>query len=217
MQDAITDDRGGFDRRRDGVDYAHEDPLVRLRDPQSLDYIEHACRNKQLQYTWLQGLMGGHADFWQVTEDDLDYAMGSLGFDDSPLRDRLMGWYLTRKRLRAGGFKLAILSNGAPKKCWPQRSGIRASPILWMLCFRWRRLTYTNPVRRLYGLATQRLGLERGRICFRSSDSWGAHAGRAFGFQMVQCNRFGQVPERIPERPDEEIGTPSALPEILGI
>ena len=82
-------------------------------------------RSKQLQYTWLRGLMGRHADFWQVTGDALDYALGSLGLDDAPLRERLMGLYLTLdaypevkdtlKRLKAGGFKLAILSNGAPK------------------------------------------------------------------------------------------------------
>ena len=42
-------------------------------------------------------------------------------------------------------------------------------------------------------------------------------AAKAFGFHVVWCNRFGQVPERIPERPDGEISTLSALPEILGI
>ena len=32
-------------------------------------------RMKQLQYTWLRGLSGQHADFWQVTGDALDFAM----------------------------------------------------------------------------------------------------------------------------------------------
>jgi len=31
-------------------------------------------RAKQLQYTWLRGLGGRHADFWQVTGDALDFA-----------------------------------------------------------------------------------------------------------------------------------------------
>ncbi len=36
-------------------------------------------RTKQLEYTWLRGLMGRHADFWQVTGEALDYAMTVLG------------------------------------------------------------------------------------------------------------------------------------------
>ena len=50
----------------------------------------------------------------------------------------------------------------------------------------------------------------------QSSNAWDAHAAKAFGFRVVWCNRFGQAPERIPERPDGEIGTLSALPEIVG-
>lgn len=78
-------------------------------------------RTKQLQYTWLRGLAGHHADFWQVTGDALDYAMTSLGIKDDGLRARLMGLYLsisaypevpeTLSRLRARGLKLAILAD----------------------------------------------------------------------------------------------------------
>jgi hypothetical protein len=37
-------------------------------------------RSKQLQYTWLRGLAGHHADFSQVTGDALDYAMDRFCF-----------------------------------------------------------------------------------------------------------------------------------------
>lgn len=30
-------------------------------------------REKQSQYTWLRGLAGTYVDFWQVTEDALDF------------------------------------------------------------------------------------------------------------------------------------------------
>ena len=183
-------------------------------------------RAKQLQYTWLRGLMGRHADFWQVTGDALDYAMGSLGLDDAPLRERLMGLYLalnaypevkdTLKRLKAGGFKLAILSNGAPKMLGAAvaNSGIAD---LMDAVLSVEDVKVYKPHPSVYGLAAQRFGLEREQICFLSSNSWDAHAAKAFGFYVVWCNRFGQVPERIPERPDGEIKTLSALPEILGI
>ena len=42
-----------------------------------------------------------------------------------------------------------------------------------------------------------------------------AHAAKAFGFHVVWCNRFHQVAERIPERPDGEIDTLAELPGIL--
>jgi 2-haloacid dehalogenase len=35
-------------------------------------------REKQRQYTWLRSVQGRHADFWQVTEDALDFALESL-------------------------------------------------------------------------------------------------------------------------------------------
>jgi len=34
---------------------------------------------------------------------------------------------------------------------------------------------------------------------------------------VVWCNRFGQAPERIPERPEAEILTLSSLPAIVGL
>ncbi|MGE0290475.1 MAG: haloacid dehalogenase type II, partial [Bradyrhizobium sp.] len=183
-------------------------------------------RVKQLQYTWLRGLMGRHADFWQVTGDALDYAMGSLGFDDAPLRERLMGLYLTLnaypevkdtlKQLKAGGLKLAILSNGAPNML---AAAVANSGIAELLdaVLSVEEVQVFKPHPSVYGLANDRLALERERICFLSSNAWDAHAAKAFGFRVIWCNRFGQVPERIPERPDGEIGTLSALPAILGI
>src|SRR5208282_922949 len=81
-------------------------------------------RAKQLQYTWLRGLAGHHADFWQVTSDALDFALSTLQLNDPALRARLMNLYLTLSaypevpdtlnRLKAAGMMLAILSNGTP-------------------------------------------------------------------------------------------------------
>ena len=47
-------------------------------------------RNKQLQYTWLRAVTGHHIDFWQVTQDGLDFALESLELShDTELRDHL--------------------------------------------------------------------------------------------------------------------------------
>src|SRR6185369_3606420 len=51
-------------------------------------------RDKQLQYTWLRASQNRHADFWQVTQNALDFALESLGIKDAALRERLMQLYL---------------------------------------------------------------------------------------------------------------------------
>jgi HAD superfamily hydrolase (TIGR01493 family) len=81
-------------------------------------------RAKQLQYTWLRSLTGKHVDFWQLTSEALDFALDTLKLPNGQLRDHLMGLYLrlgaypevekTLTRLKAGGLKCAILSNGSP-------------------------------------------------------------------------------------------------------
>ena len=51
-------------------------------------------RAKQLQYTWLRSLMARHKDFWQLTEDGLDYATKSLKLSlTSEKRTQLMDAY----------------------------------------------------------------------------------------------------------------------------
>src|SRR5258708_14205173 len=90
-------------------------------------------RDKQLAYSWLRAVQGRHEDFWQVTGDALDFAMAALEIDDRALRERLMAVYLrlapfpevgdTLGRLREGGMRMAILSNGSPAMLAPPGAG----------------------------------------------------------------------------------------------
>ena len=84
-----------FDAYGTLFDYASA--ALRCRDVlgDKLDRLTTLWRDKQLQYTWLRATQERHADFWQVTGDALDYALGVLGIDDAALRDRLMSLYLT--------------------------------------------------------------------------------------------------------------------------
>ncbi len=188
--------------------------------------LAETWRAKQLQYTWLRALMGRHADFWQVTGDALDFAMTGLDIDDASLRERLMGLYLrldayaevkpTLTRLKAAGMKLAILSNGSPRML---SSAVENAGIAGMLdaVLSVEEVGIFKPHPSVYRLAVDKLAVSSGQICFVSSNAWDAHAAKAFGFHVVWCNRFRQAPEIIPERPDAEIETLAALPEIVGI
>lgn len=181
-------------------------------------------RTKQLQYTWLRGLGGHHADFWQVTGDALDFAMSTLGIHDDSLRARLMDLYLRiaaypevpamLAELKSRDIKLAILSNGTPRMLAAAvaNSGIAEyfDAVLSV-----EEVGVFKPHPSVYGMAPKRLGVSNEKICFLSSNGWDAFAAKAFGFRVLWCNRFGQMPERIPSTPDGEITNLAMLPARL--
>ena len=181
-------------------------------------------RTKQLQYTWLRGLAGRHADFWQVTGEALDFAMSTLQLEDPALRARLMNLYLvldaypevpeTLKRLRAAGMKLAVLSNGTPAMLAAavDKAGIAR---LLEVTLSVEEVKVYKPHPSVYGLACERLNLAPARICFLSSNGWDAYSAKAFGFRVLWCNRFEQAPERIPDTPDGQMATLAELPDIV--
>ena len=189
-----------------------------------LDRLTTLWRDKQLQYTWLRATQERHADFWQVTGDALDYALGVLGIDDAALRHRLMSLYLTLdafpevpdmlERLKTAGVRTAILSNGTPRmlRAAVDGAGLRSliDDILSV-----EEVGVYKPHRKVYQLAVDRLGVEPSAIAFQSSNAWDAYAASAFGMQVVWCNRYGFPRERLPGAPDREVTSLAELPALV--
>ena len=181
-------------------------------------------RAKQLQYTWLRNSTGQHADFWQVTGDALDFAMEALAIRDPRLRDHLMNRYLDipaypevvdcLRQLKARGLKLAILSNGTPEMLSAVVARANLNGIFDAI-LSVEEVGIFKPHPAVYQLALDRLNLPPEAICFVSANGWDAFPAKAFGFQVLWCNRSGQAPEKIPQTPDGEIHDLSGLPEIL--
>jgi 2-haloacid dehalogenase len=181
-------------------------------------------RTKQLQYTWLRGLGGHHADFWQVTSDALSFALESLRIDDADLHRRLMSVYLsldvfpdvkpTLERLKAGGLRLAILSNGTPAMLASAVEHAGIGPLLDAV-LSVEDVGVFKPHPSVYRLASDRLKIMPAAICFVSSNGWDAYAAKAFGFRVIWCNRYCQVTERLPATPDAEMATLSTLPDAV--
>ena len=190
-----------------------------------LDKLTTLWRDKQLQYTWLRAIQERHADFWQVTGDALDFALETLKLDRPGLRDRLMELYLTLdafpevsdvlRRLRAGGIRTAILSNGSPVML---ASAVKHACLGDLLdcILSVEEVGVYKPNPRVYQLAVDRLGIEASRISFQSSNAWDAYAASFFGMKVVWCNRYRQRKERLPGQPDCEIETLAELPAIVG-
>ncbi len=183
-------------------------------------------REKQLQYTWLRGLQGRHADFWQVTGEALDFALETLQISRSGLRERLLNLYLTLiafpevrdtlARLKQAGMRTAILSNGSPQMLAAAVEGAQIAHLLDAV-LSVEEVGIYKPHPRVYRLAVERLGLEAGAIAFQSANAWDAWAASAFGMRVVWCNRYDQRPENLPGRPDREIRSLAELPALLGL
>jgi len=190
-----------------------------------LDRLTTVWREKQLQYTWLRTLADRHADFWQVTEDALDFTLETLEIENPLLRERLMSLYLrlepfpevrgTLQQLKGAGFKTAILSNGSPAmlNAAVDHAGI-GTLLDFVLSVEEVGVYKTHP--KVYQLAVRRLGIEPAAISFQSSNAWDAYAASAFGMRVVWCNRYGQCRERLPGSPDREVQTLAELPALVG-
>ena len=189
-----------------------------------LDRLNTLWRDKQLQYTWLRGLQGRHADFWQVTGDALDFTLEALGIDNPDLRHQLMDLYLTLDafaevpamldRLKAAGFKTAILSNGSPAMLEAAVQHARISHLLDAV-LSVEEVGVYKPHPKVYQLAADRLAIEPSAISFQSSNAWDAHAASAFGMRVVWCNRTAQRPEHLPGKPDHEVRSLAELPALV--
>lgn len=170
-------------------------------------------RSKQLQYTWLRGVTGHYADFWQVTGDALDFAMSTLNLEERELRNRLMNRYLelstypevsgVLRRLKDGGRRLAILSNGSPEMLASAVSSAGIADLFDTILSADEVKVY-KPHPFVYQMAPDRLDVAAENICFISANGWDAYSAKAFGFQVLWCNRFNHAPENIPATPDVE-------------
>jgi 2-haloacid dehalogenase len=215
-----------FDAYGTLFDYASA--AARCRDAlgDKLDRLTTVWREKQLQYTWLRAIQGHHADFWQVTGDALDYALGVLALDDAALRQRLMNLYLTLDafpevpdmlwRLKTGGMKTAILSNGAPKMLNAAVDGAGLRDVIDEI-LSVEEVGVYKPHPSVYRLAVDRLAVPASAIAFQSSNAWDAYAASAFGMKVIWCNRYASPRERLPGAPDREVRTLSELPALVGI
>jgi len=188
------------------------------------DQVSSIWRTKQLEYTWLRSLMKKHADFWQVTQDALDYALDVFNIMDKHLRNDLINAYLelecypevpdTLVKLKDSGRQIAILSNGSPAmlEAVVKSSGLE-DLVQTILSVEMVGIFKPDPT--VYQLAVDRLGVTAAEIVFMSANAWDAVGATAFGLRVAWINRFAQRPERLPFQPDIEIKTLAELPGLL--
>jgi 2-haloacid dehalogenase len=182
--------------------------------------LSEIWRTKQLEYSWVRTLMGAYADFWQLTEQALDFAYARVPSANKGLRGDLLDAYLkldcypevpsVLKALKASGAKLAILSNGSPAMLEPI---VRAAALDTLL----DEVFSVDDIRRfktdqsVYEMVTSAWRLYPDAVSFQSSNRWDVAGATRAGFRTVWINRSGM--------PDEYADLPPAviLPSLEGL
>lgn len=170
--------------------------------------------------------MGAHADFWQVTGEALDFALAAHDASDAALQAQLMELYLTLEaygdvaecltRLREGGKKTAILSNGSPRMLDAAVESAGIAPLLDK-ALSIESVGIYKPDMRVYQFAVDELGVPAERIAFISTNAWDASGAAHFGFRVAWMNRFGKQPDRLPGTFSAVMKGLDELPPLLGL
>lgn len=211
-----------FDVSAAAREAAAEPGCARLADlwPQ----LAEDWRRKQLEYSWLRAVTGAHADFWQVTQDALDWAMEAHGLHgDEGLRARLLALYRALSAypevpgmlsaLKRSGKATAILSNGAPGMLADAVASAGIGALLDDV-LSVEAVGIFKPAPQVYDLVGQRFGCARDAVLFVSSNGWDAAAAAGYGFTTAWVNRAGAPVDRMPWRPTHVMADLSGIPTL---
>ena len=161
--------------------------------------LTQTWRTRQFEYTWLRTLMGNYADFWQVTEDALDFAIRQHHLElTGEKRERLMQSFLTLEawpdakeallQMKASGLRLAFLSNftAAMLEACVKHAGLEG---IFEEHLSTDRVRAFKPDPRAYQMGVNAFELPREQIAFAAFGGWDAAGAKAFGYPTFWVNR----------------------------
>ena len=181
-------------------------------------------RLKQLQYTWLRAVAGQHCDFWQVTQDGLDWALEANGVGDDATRARLLElyWELAAyaevpamlRTLKGRGMATAILSNGSPDMLAGAVSSAGIGDLLDAV-LSVETVGVFKPHDSVYDLVGGHFGCARSDVLFVSSNGWDAAGAAGYGFRTVWVNRAQEPMDRLYAAPTHVLDDLTKIPELV--
>jgi 2-haloacid dehalogenase len=162
------------------------------------EILTELWRLKQLEYTWLSGLMRAYRDFRALTRAALEFSLTGLGIDPvpaicEPLMNKYLDLDLYPEALPAldslGGYTLAILSNGSPTMldALVDASGIAArfADVISV-----DRAKSFKPDPACYALVEPALGVAKNEVLFVSSNGFDVAGAKRFGFNVAWIARL---------------------------
>jgi 2-haloacid dehalogenase len=184
-------------------------------------------RNKQLNYSWLRAVAGAHCDFWQVTQEGLDWALEKTGHHgDGALRERLLQLYwelgayaevpTMLQTLKAAGLNTGILSNGSPAMLSGAVKSANIDDVLDAL-LSVESVGIFKPDARVYDLVAAEFDCAKEEVLFVSSNGWDAAAATGYGFTTAWVNRGGEPMDHLPWKPAHTLNDLTGIPALAGI
>lgn len=184
-------------------------------------------RLKQLQYSWLRAVAKAHTDFWEVTQNGLDWALEKTGHNGDPaLRERLLALYWELQAypevpemlstLKAAGLNTAILSNGSPQML---DGAVQSAGIADVLdvSLSVESVGIFKPDATVYDLVGAHFDCAKDDVLFVSSNGWDAGAATGYGFQTAWVNRGGEPMDRLPWTPAHVLRDLTGIPALAGV
>ncbi len=185
--------------------------------------IARDWRLKQLQYTWLRAVAEQHCDFWQVTQDGLDWALEAANIDAPETRERLLSlyWELAAyaevpemlATLQARDLKTGILSNGSPDML---DGAVKSAGLEDLLnaTLSVESVGVFKPSAKVYDMVGAHFGCANDEVLFVSSNGWDAAGAAGYGFQTVWVNRAGEPQDRLYAQPHHVLQDLTGIPDL---
>ncbi|MFQ5839978.1 MAG: haloacid dehalogenase type II [Candidatus Methylomirabilales bacterium] len=180
-------------------------------------------RAKQLEYAFLRGLMEEFQDFCEVTRQALDFTLKRNGIEASAEQKATMmeAWMhpmaypdVAPALERLGRYNLAVLSNGSRKML--ERGLERTGLARYFRHVLSVDVVHTfKPSPKVYAMAPQAFGCDRGGVLFVSSNSWDVIGAKAFGLQVCWLNRKNAILDPLGPKPDLTLTTFTSLTDTL--
>jgi 2-haloacid dehalogenase len=164
-------------------------------------------RDKQVEYTRLRSMAGQYKPFSEITAEALQFCGEALGLAMTPQASQaLLGQYsrlaafsenlAALKRIKAGGVKVAIHSNGNPEMlaCAVSSAGMNGIFDAVLSAHSVGRYKVDPAV---YQLAVDHFSLPAQDMLFVSSNGWDICGAAWFGFKTFWVNRAGAPAENL--------------------
>lgn len=179
------------------------------------EQVSELWRQKQLEYSWTRSLMQRYADFWQVTEEALDYALARFDYRDAALRSALLSAYReldaypeardVLAAYRSLGVRVAVFSNATESMLTTALSAARLGDLVDVV-YSAHAIGIFKPDVRVYAAAAKSFGVSPSAIAFHSSNGWDAAGAASCGWSAMWINRAGRPREypwlNVPAMPD---------------
>ncbi|MEO0547799.1 MAG: haloacid dehalogenase type II [Pseudomonadota bacterium] len=166
--------------------------------------LSETWRQKQLEYSWIHGLMGRYVSFWELTQNALDFAFAKFPNANRGTRQALLDAYfelecypevpVVLKALKDAGCETTILSNGSTDmlNAAVQSAGLDDLVDSALSVDLVQKFKTDEAV---YQLVLDTFSATPEQVSFQSSNRWDVAAASGFGFRTLWINRTNQPDE----------------------